>query len=116
MAAHVTQKANDKQQVKPLIEQMKTNLGEAKPREVSADAGYFKTEIPWENAELSMRQGTVTARKGKQTAECPRSNLEREVIDDLIRHKTLRAEVTVLKTSSGEYRLVQIKARRVPAR
>jgi transposase len=44
VAAHVTQKANDKQQVKPLIEQMKTNLGEAKPREVSADAGYFSED------------------------------------------------------------------------
>ena len=44
VAAHVTQKANDKQQVKPLIEQMKTNLGQAKPREVSADAGYFSED------------------------------------------------------------------------
>jgi transposase len=44
VAAQVTQKANDKQQVKPLIEQMKTNLGEAKPRVVSADAGYFSED------------------------------------------------------------------------
>jgi|SRR6476661_882683 len=44
VAAQVTQKANDKQQVKPLIEQMKTNLGQAKPREVSADAGYFSED------------------------------------------------------------------------
>jgi transposase len=44
VAAQVTQKANDKQQVKPLIEQIKTNLGEAKPRVVSADAGYFSED------------------------------------------------------------------------
>jgi transposase len=44
VAAQVTQKANDKQQVKPLIEQMKTNLGQAKPRVVSADAGYFSED------------------------------------------------------------------------
>lgn len=44
VAAQVTQKANDKQQVKPLIEQMKTNLGEARPRVVSADAGYFSED------------------------------------------------------------------------
>jgi hypothetical protein len=44
VAAQVTRKANDKQQVKPLIEQMKTNLGEAKPRVVSADAGYFSED------------------------------------------------------------------------
>jgi transposase len=41
VAAQVTQKANDKQQVKPLIEQLKANLGQAKPRVISADAGYF---------------------------------------------------------------------------
>ncbi len=44
VAAQVTQKANDKQQVKPLIEQLKTNLGESKPRVVSADAGYFSED------------------------------------------------------------------------
>jgi transposase len=44
VASYVTQKSNDKQQVKPLIEQMKTNLGKAKPRVVSADAGYFSED------------------------------------------------------------------------
>ncbi len=42
--SQVTQQANDKQQVKPLIEQVKTNLGEDKPRVVSADAGYFSED------------------------------------------------------------------------
>jgi len=40
-AAAVTQQANDKQQVEPLIEQLKTNLEGAKPKALSADAGYF---------------------------------------------------------------------------
>jgi transposase len=44
VAAQVTQKANDKQQVKPLIEQLKANLGQAKPRVISADAGYFSED------------------------------------------------------------------------
>jgi transposase len=44
VAVHVTQKANDKQQVKPLIEQLKANLGESKPRAISADAGYFSED------------------------------------------------------------------------
>jgi hypothetical protein len=44
VAAQVTQKANDKQPVKPLIEQLKTNLGQARPRVVSADAGYFSED------------------------------------------------------------------------
>lgn len=44
VAAQVTQQANDKQQIKPLTEQMKANLGGAKPRVISADAGYFSEE------------------------------------------------------------------------
>jgi len=44
VAAQVTQQANDKQQVKPLIEQMKVNLGGRTPSELSADAGYFSED------------------------------------------------------------------------
>ena len=44
VAVHVTQKANDKLQVKPLIEQLKANLGVSKPRAISADAGYFSED------------------------------------------------------------------------
>jgi transposase len=44
VAAQVTQQANDKQQVKPLIEQMKVNLEGRTPGELSADAGYFSED------------------------------------------------------------------------
>jgi transposase len=44
VAAQVTQQANDKQQVEPLIEQMKKNLPGQKPRVVSADAGYYSED------------------------------------------------------------------------
>ena len=44
VAAQVTQQANDKQQVKPLIEQMKVNLEGRIPGELSADAGYFSED------------------------------------------------------------------------
>lgn len=44
VAAQVTQQANDKQQIKPLTEQMKANLGGVKPRVISADAGYFSED------------------------------------------------------------------------
>ncbi|HEX5719918.1 MAG TPA: IS1182 family transposase [Thermoanaerobaculia bacterium] len=44
VAAQVTQQANDKQQVKPLLEEMKKNLAEKKPRSVSADAGYYSED------------------------------------------------------------------------
>jgi transposase len=41
VAAEVTQQANDKQQVEPMIEQLKANLSGEKPLALSADAGYF---------------------------------------------------------------------------
>lgn len=44
VAAQVTQQANDKQQVKPLVEQMKANLEGRTPGELSADAGYFSED------------------------------------------------------------------------
>lgn len=44
LAEQVTQQANDKQQVKPLIEQMKVHLEKRVPQELSADAGYFSED------------------------------------------------------------------------
>jgi hypothetical protein len=44
VAAQVTQQANDKQQVEPLVEQMKVNLEGRKPAELSADAGYYSED------------------------------------------------------------------------
>jgi transposase len=44
VAAQVTQQANDKQQVKPLVEEMKSNLEGRLPGELSADAGYFSED------------------------------------------------------------------------
>jgi len=40
VAADATQEANDKKQVKPMIEQVKSNTGE-KPNKMSTDSGYF---------------------------------------------------------------------------
>jgi transposase len=44
VAAQVTQQANDKQQVKPLVELMKLNLEGRTPKELSADTGYYSEE------------------------------------------------------------------------
>jgi hypothetical protein len=44
VATHVTQAANDKQQVKPVVEKMQTNLEGALPDKASADSGYFSEE------------------------------------------------------------------------
>lgn len=41
VASGVTQQSNDKQQVKPMVEAIKDNIGGSKPKKVSADTGYF---------------------------------------------------------------------------
>jgi hypothetical protein len=43
VAADVTQQANDKQQVEPMVEQIEANVGE-KPKELSADSGYYSDD------------------------------------------------------------------------
>jgi len=41
VAANVTQQTNDKQQLKPLVEEIKHNTGGNKPKKVSGDTGYL---------------------------------------------------------------------------
>ena len=44
VATNVTQQANDKRQVKPVVEKLKENTGDDKPKKLSADSGYFSEE------------------------------------------------------------------------
>jgi len=45
VATYVTQEANDKQQIKPLFEALRKNLGRGmKPKKISADAGYWSED------------------------------------------------------------------------
>jgi hypothetical protein len=41
VATGVTQEANDKEQLEPMVERLKTNLGGDKPGQMSTDSGYF---------------------------------------------------------------------------
>jgi len=43
IAADVTQEANDKQQLKPMVKQTRANTGQS-PRKISADSGYFSED------------------------------------------------------------------------
>jgi IS5 family transposase len=44
VATNVTQEANDKRQLKPVLAKLKENTGGSKPKKVSADSGYFSEE------------------------------------------------------------------------
>lgn len=73
-----------------------------------------KSEVAWSGAELSLRQGSLEARRGKHTATGRKDDLKRDLLDALKKHKTLRADLMVLKISNSEYRILEIKAWKKP--
>jgi CRISPR-associated protein Cmr6 len=71
--------------------------------------------LPWVNVELSLREGSVVARKGeKLTAKCRGDEVERKLLDELKRSRVLRADVEVFRLQGNEYRLVAIKTWKAP--
>jgi len=69
VASEVTQQANDKEQVKPLVEQMVTNLGK-KPKQFSTDNGYYSEENVGYLAQEEIDAYIATGRL-KHTEETP---------------------------------------------
>jgi transposase len=76
VAADATQEANDKKQVKPMVEQVKSNTGE-KPKKLSADTGYFSKA----NAEYLDDEGvdayvaTERQKHGRSAPPSPRGRI-----------------------------------------
>jgi transposase len=76
VATQVTQQANDKQQVKPLIEEMKKNLLGEKPRAVSADAGYYsEANVSYLEGEAIEPYVATGRRKHGDTRKAPRGRI-----------------------------------------
>jgi transposase len=94
VAATVTQEANDKQQLLPVLEQVQENCGRF-PEQVSADAGYFNTE-QLTDKKLSQVDLYVPPDRQKHGAEpspeCGPAAAEGNVVEQM-RHK--------LKTAGG---------------
>jgi transposase len=67
VAATLTQAANDKQQLVPVLEEVKTNVGRW-PEKVTADAGYFSTTAVTSEV-ISTVDLYVTPDSGKQTEQ-----------------------------------------------
>jgi hypothetical protein len=84
VAATLTQAANDKQQLMPVLAEVKTNVGRL-PEKVTADAGYFSTAAVTSGA-LSSVDLYVTPDSGKKTEQVelttespPPTELDQEV-------------------------------------
>lgn len=69
VAADVTNEPNDKKQMKPLVNQIKENLGE-KPKEMSADCGYY-SEDNVKDLELDEIEAFIAPERKKHTEKEP---------------------------------------------
>jgi transposase len=76
VATELTQQANDKQQLVPLVEQIEQNLG-AKPKRVSADHGYLSEDNIQALADRGIEGYIATGRQkhGETVATAPRGRI-----------------------------------------
>jgi transposase len=79
VAAGVTQEANDKRQVEPMVERMKANLGGRRPKRMTMDNGYYTDE----NVAYLGREGidgyvaTGRLKHGEAVPAAPRGRIPR---------------------------------------
>ena len=77
VASHVTQQANDKQQLEPLIEEIKDNTDGAKPKKLSADNGYYsETNVTYLDGEgIDGFIATKRQKHSDKSAAAPRGRI-----------------------------------------
>ena len=94
VAATVTQQANDKKQFKPVLEKLKENTGDKKPKKLSADAGFFSEA----NATYCALEGidaylaTQKHRHNKPPEPAPRGRIPR---DATVKDRMVRKLLTI---------------------
>ncbi len=113
VACAITQQANDKQQLAPLLEQVEQNLGR-KPEKATADSGYFSeaavTDPKAKGVELLVapdrqEHGTEPEETGAGAAEVAEA-VQREAATDAAPAKPSVAEAMRQKLSSAEGKAV----------
>jgi len=77
VAAHVTQDTNDKQQLKPILEKIKSNLKGQLPKLLSADSGYFSEDncTVLESQHVDGYISTGKHKHGQTVVEAPRGRI-----------------------------------------
>ncbi len=80
VATGVTQEANDKEQLKPMVERLKSNLEGAKPKRMTTDNGYFSeanvTYLAQEEIDGYVATGRI--KHGDKPLPAPRGRIPRE--------------------------------------
>jgi transposase len=98
VAASLTQAANDKQQLAPVLEAVKSNVGRL-PEKVTADAGYFSTTAIT-NEGLSGIDLYVTPDRGKKTEQVEESSPQESAAAEVVKAVTEQMREK-LKTNEG---------------
>jgi len=80
-ASNVTQQANDKQQIVPLVEEFKTNFEGSVPIKLSGDAGYFsETNVAYLEAEnIDSYIATGRQKHSDKTQPAPRGRIPKNL-------------------------------------
>jgi hypothetical protein len=80
VAATVSQQPTDKQQLKPVMEKLKENTGDKKPKRLSADAGYFSeaNAIHCELEGIEAYLATQKHKHSKPSEPAPRGRIPKD--------------------------------------
>jgi transposase len=102
VACAVTQKCNDKEQVAPMVEAMKANLDDTKPKTLTADAGYFsETNVETLTAEkIDAYVATGRQKHGEAPPPPPRGRIPKSatVQERMVRKlRTIKGRATYSK-------------------
>lgn len=102
VAAQITQHANDKQELQPLLEQIEGNLNGAKPKKVSADNGYYSEDNIKYLAAGGMDGYIATGRirHAEKTSQAPRGRIpiQADTKERMARKlRTIRGRITYKK-------------------
>jgi transposase len=99
VAATLTQEVNDKKQLIPVLEEVRSNVGRL-PEKVLADAGYFSAAVVTSEA-LSTVDLYVTPDSGKKTEQVEELSTESPPVSQLDQDATTRMREK-LKSESGK--------------
>lgn len=77
VATHVTQEPNDKQQLKPLLDKVKSNMAGQLPKVISADSGYYSDDncSHLESQQIDGYISTGKHKHGETVVEAPRGRI-----------------------------------------
>jgi hypothetical protein len=102
IAAHITQQANDKEQLEPMLKEILHNIYEDKPKVLTADAGYYSEDNcnVLAKSKIDGYLATCKAKHREKTPSAPRGRIPKDatIIESMTRKlRTLKGRLTYWK-------------------